>query len=585
MRYNVLRRDSLHGNPDEFSQQEKDHDTNRGNLVMSSIDRLHSSIALALHQLSLQLKKSLDSLKSCPKELYVNFGLKFCESYNYFAISQVLVIYLHEEFGLSDMAAGGAYGLWGAAITFWGLSASWLNDNLGVRKSLLVGFTISFFSTMAIAFARSKTFLFIILFVIYPLGTSMGIPMLTVGIRRYTNASNRGFAYGLYYAVMNIAAFVSGPVVDILNVSLTNGVMIAGVHYSGNRLVIMTASFVCLCSIILTYTSLREIRVSDSEVSYPMEVELTSQIEAQHEKYTAEEQTSSSISRESSAGSVETYSPLLHPSTEPTAVAEPEESIENFTPSQASIIEIAKQLLVSKTFWRFTFFSLFLINLNAVFRHLDATLPTYLIREFGSNVPKGIIYSINPMIIIMITPVIAALTSQYAHYDMIKYGGYVTALSPFFLACSTSIWATIAFVTMLSFGEAIWSPRVYDYTMSISPEGREASFAALSAAPLFAAKIPVGLMSGLLLSRYLPEHGKKDGQTMWLIIGLLTLSSPICITMLEKYIREPDHRRHSQPTKAAAEELDTAAGSTTSAELMAGEEEQMDTSASDKHAA
>ena len=42
----------------------------------------------------------------------------------------------------------------------------------------------------------------------------MGIPMLTVGIRRYTNAQNRGFAFGLFYSVMNIAAFVSGTTLD-----------------------------------------------------------------------------------------------------------------------------------------------------------------------------------------------------------------------------------------------------------------------------------------------------------------------------------------------------------------------------------
>jgi hypothetical protein len=36
--------------------------------------------------------------------------------------------------------------------------------------------------------------------------------MLTVGIRRYTNVDNRGFAFGLFYSVMNIAAFVSGTV-------------------------------------------------------------------------------------------------------------------------------------------------------------------------------------------------------------------------------------------------------------------------------------------------------------------------------------------------------------------------------------
>ena len=46
------------------------------------------------------------SLSSCPRELYVNFSLKFLESYSYFAISQLLVIYLHEEFGFTDIQAG-----------------------------------------------------------------------------------------------------------------------------------------------------------------------------------------------------------------------------------------------------------------------------------------------------------------------------------------------------------------------------------------------------------------------------------------------------------------------------------------------
>jgi hypothetical protein len=94
-------------------------------------------------------------------------------------------------------------------------------------------------------------------------------------------------------------------------------------------------------------------------------------------------------------------------------------------------------------------------------------------------------------------------------------------------------------VVLLSLGEAIWSPRTYDYTYSIAPNGQEASFAALAAAPLFAAKIPVGLLSGYLLNTYCPEGGPNRGQIMWLIIGIVTLTSPILITLLEKVIREP----------------------------------------------
>ena len=194
----------------------------------------------------------LSSLKDSPRELYINFVLKFLESFSYFAVSQILVIYLHTEFGFSDMQAGSMYGLWGISITFWGLCASALNDILGVRKSLLIGFSISVFSTLSLALVNSRTSLFFILFGIYPIGTAMGIPMLTVGIRRstfgrvikmfvslilvelffcitrYTTSRNRGFAFGLYYSVMNIAAFVSGPVVDIYNIYFSQGVTLFG---------------------------------------------------------------------------------------------------------------------------------------------------------------------------------------------------------------------------------------------------------------------------------------------------------------------------------------------------------------------
>ena len=44
----------------------------------------------------------------------------------------------------------------------------------------------------------------------------MQIPVMTLGIRRYTNDTNRSFAYSLFYAVMNVAALLSGWLVDLL---------------------------------------------------------------------------------------------------------------------------------------------------------------------------------------------------------------------------------------------------------------------------------------------------------------------------------------------------------------------------------
>jgi dipeptide/tripeptide permease len=642
------------------------------------------------------------SLESCPRELYVNFVLKFFESYSYFALSQILVIYLHTEFGASDLEAGTAYGTWGLAITLFGLTFSWINDYLGVRGSLLIGFPLSALATFIIASTSSKTVLYFALFCLLPLGNSMGIPMLTVGIRRYTNVHNRGFAFGLYYSVMNIAAFVSGPIVDVFNIALSGGVVFGGRHWSGNRLVILTATLTSICSFLVTYFSLREVRVVDdasarvspaatstttvagqkrispvvgnalhanatlttSAASREIELRTHSNILTHgggphftilgddsdeedsvsadddnyenHDRVVAElshsplrvttyghssaagdnnapitaapvrvrapvpnredtlsdddyrscasDEESLTVKKSSPSplpgtanesnnnnnkidiqgeitlgGSTKLHVPLLESSS--TALGEEEVKegddirdrhtycirdddeiyrprwatlcddsedgmhstsplhhhhspvtegdvstdsphragmknnyenktdrgddvliassnqqssggLQEYTPTKESLWVIIKQIFYSATFWRFTAFSLLLINLKTIFRHLDATLPTYLIRCFGDDVPKGTIYSINPFMIIFLTPVVAAVTTEYAHFDMIKYGSYLTALSPFFLAGSTSIWAACCMITVLTLGEAIWSPRTYDYTMSIAPEVR-----------------------------------------------------------------------------------------------------------------
>jgi dipeptide/tripeptide permease len=183
---------------------------------------------------------------------------------------------------------------------------------------------------------------------------------------------------------------------------------------------------------------------------------------------------------------------------------------------------------------------------NTASNYRDATLPKYMMREFGENTPKGKVYAINPLMIIILVPIITAATSSVDPLIMIHIGTYVSALSVFFLAFSTSLWACIMFVITLSIGESLWSPRLYDYTTSIAPEGREGSFMALSSAPLFLAKLPVGLLSGVLLQKYCPEtldeeNGEvRHSKTMWLIIGLSTICSPILITLLWGYLSGGD---------------------------------------------
>jgi len=310
------------------------------------------------------------------------------------------------------------------------------------------------------------------------------------------------------------AALVSGPIVDALNIGLKEGVQFGGVRWTGYRLVILTCTVSNLISLVIAAMYLREVKFEEEEESVDRRGDKSEQpgIGSPDE-----------VENPVNPGASLAANEVVDFSEDNPTPAAPSSSVSEYKPVQQNPWVTARELLTSPTFWRFAALTLLLVNLHAIFRHLDATQPTYLVRCFGDNVPKGTLYSINPFMIIFLTPLVAALTNTYNHFNMIKWGGYLTAGSPFFLAGSTSIWAVVCMNVTLSLGEAIWSPRLYDYVMTVAPEGREASFSALASAPLFAAKIPVGLMSGYLLSTYLPENGKQRPKMMWLIIGLMTM--------------------------------------------------------------
>jgi hypothetical protein len=115
--------------------------------------------------------------------------------------------------------------------------------------------------------------------------------------------------------------------------------------------------------------------------------------------------------------------------------------------------------------------------------------------------------------------------------------------------------------------------------MSVAPEGREGVFTALTSAPLFAAMLPTGMMSGALLQRYCPDTGQCvggggggasgapapapaappspcDGRALWAVVWLVTMSSPLLISLTQRWLRPAptDFSRPPAPALCALEE-------------------------------
>ena len=119
------------------------------------------------------------------------YALKILDSYGYFALSEVFTTLLTSEFGVSDVRAGAYYGAWGTAIVLYGVLTGFLVDYLGVRTSLVCSYALQTLSRIVIAFPRDRASLFAVVFLLHPLASAWGAPVMTIAIKRLTSAADR----------------------------------------------------------------------------------------------------------------------------------------------------------------------------------------------------------------------------------------------------------------------------------------------------------------------------------------------------------------------------------------------------------
>ena len=216
-------------------------------------------------------------------------------------------------------------------------------------------------------------------------------------------------------------------------------------------------------------------------------------------------------------------------------------------------------------FYRFMGFLFLLVALRLIYFHMYYTYPKFGIRELGEGAPVGRLWSLNGWILIFLVPLVGAMTQRIPAYPMILCGSIISGCSVFIMALPPHWFQTLAngwlgawlghgwlglqgivapyyimiffYVLLLSVGEALWNPRLYEYTAATAPKGQEASYMSLSYLPYFVAKLFAGAFSGLLLARYCPASGPRHSQTLWLIIALTTFITPVGLLVFGRFVR------------------------------------------------
>jgi MFS family permease len=200
-----------------------------------------------------------------------------------------------------------------------------------------------------------------------------------------------------------------------------------------------------------------------------------------------------------------------------------------------------RELLVLKKFWRMMGLVGLLIMVRAIFTHLGTTLPLYMTREMGDDAHFGFVMAYHSIAMMTGAVIFTSCIYYLSNFTLIWIGSVLAALSPLVLLFGANYFTVGVFVTLISIGESIWSPRLLDYTLELAPNGRQGFFLAIASSPFAVAMVVTGLVAGFLLEEFCPEDGERECWKMWLIITAITCISPLLILVFWSCLEQPLH--------------------------------------------
>lgn len=427
------------------------------------------------------------------------------EGITYFGVVGYLVIYFTDFIKLDDISAGQMVGFQTAGITlamlFLGATVDWI----GVRKSLLYALLFMLVGRVFLTIGpniTSNTGLWSSAHLIAMLGLfgiilGYGIyqPACYAAVKQFTNEKTSAMGYAMLYAIMNLGGFLPGiiaPPIRQAYASDQEGMLAVMWVYVG-----LTVLGIIVVAVIL---SKKTIQKTIEEVSTETKEKIESDQKTESEKSAKEK--------------IMFY-------------------LRNFP---------IRDL-------RFMFFIFILIPVQTLFAHNWLTLPVYYKRAFTGIVSNNFEFftNFNPLLIFILTPMVAALTVKKDTYKMMIYGTFVMAFPTFILALGPSIYTVFAYLVLMTIGEAMWQPRFLQWVAEIAPKGMTGIYMGIGQFPWFLTKVITSLYSGWFLMHYAPEGvdpSKMNTETMWFIYGCIAMVSSIGLFFARGWMQKGFKTKH-----------------------------------------
>lgn len=479
-------------------------------------------------------------LRGSPRELWLLYGYKFSELMGYKMVALSVVLWLSHDCGMNDLKAGSLYSGYSLFASAMGLAVGALVDSAGIRKVMLASIGLLLFARFSMVWMTTPVFAFILGLAPMALGFAIVSPVTSVAIKRYTTKTGASYGFSLFYVLMNLGFTFGNTIYDKAtdffgskdasgkNIDQGYGIDFAGHHFSTYQILFAGAFCATVVSLLLTLPMRDGVERDEEGVKITPPVYV--------------------------GGALATM--------RRTAIA---------------TFDTIRGVACERFFWVFLGMIAILMFVKSVFIQWDLVLPKYCPRTMGEGAKVGAIYNVNTVLILFFVPLVTMTTARVKSYTLMIAGSVVSTLACFITALPESVFAPITNTTLgemvfvnwlglakdagdlaahppspfywsliLSFivftvGEAIWSPRFYQFTAEIAPKGKEATYLSLAILPTFASKLFVGPMSGWLLATYVPVDANnrplphEHHHMIWVWIGISAAITPVGMLLYKKF--------------------------------------------------
>ncbi len=425
----------------------------------------------------------------------------FIEGFVYFGTLAYLAMYFNQYAKLGDVQAGGMVGVLTSGITLAMLFFGSRVDRWGLRRTLFICILCMLAGRILLAALPgfglevggvlspfNKLATLALLFIV--IGFGMYQPAIYAGVRQLTTPATAGMAFAMLYAVNNLGGWLPTFMSTIRERFGLHGAL---GFYAGASLLGLLLLFALLNR--RTYEKARA-------------------------------QALEGRSDEEAAKAAETK-----------AEADTERArVKTLPPGERLLNWLRNHPLADPKFFAFIFC---LIPVQTLFAYVWLILPQYVSRAFAGTwvgAKFETATQASSLLVFILCPIVAALTSKVKVYRMMILGTAVMALPPFFLAFGPTVAGLFGYVLVLSIGEAMWQPRFLQFAAEIAPEGRTGAYMGVAQLPWFLTKMLVPIYSGAALARFCPAVGPTNTGPMWLLFGGIAVISPVFLFMAKGWL-------------------------------------------------